>query len=114
LSKKLATSLVLFLISIAILSNRFFVLRQFTVRLNQNVTFHLPIESSGPAQAGKTTLGVALTNEGVSELQPPPRDAVEIKTGSRDELRGSRIVANFPTDFSSRPPAYILQSVLNL
>jgi hypothetical protein len=114
LSKKVATFLVLCLVGLAVLSNRFFMLRQFTVRLNQNVSFHLPIESSGPAQAGKTTLGVALTNEGVSELQPPPRDAVEIKTDPRDELRGSRIVANLPTDFSSRPPAYILQSVLNL
>jgi hypothetical protein len=114
LSKKLATSLILCLLGLAILSNRFFVLRQFTVRLNQNASFHLPIDNTTPSQAGKRTFLVAIPNEGVSDLQQLPRDAIGIKTDPEVAPRDFRVLCKFQTDLSSRPPTYILQSALNL
>jgi hypothetical protein len=114
LTKKLATSLILCVVGLAVLSNRLFILRQFMVRLDQSASFHLPIESTGPAQSNKTTFAVAIASEGVSELQQPPRNGIEIKTDPGDELRGSRIPFHIQTDLSSTPPPYILQSVLNL
>jgi hypothetical protein len=114
LSKRLATPLILCLLGLAILSNRFFVLRQFTVRFNQNASFHLPIDNTTQSQAGKRTFLIAIPNEGVSDLQHLPRDAIGIKTDPGDAPRDSRVLFEFQTDLSSRPPAYILQSALNL
>ena len=114
LSKKLATSLILCLLGVAILSNRVFVLRQFTVRLNQNASFHLPIDNTTPSQAGKRTFLVAIPNEGVSDLQQLPRDAIGNKTDPGGAPRDSWVLFKFQTDLSSGPPTYILQSALNL
>jgi hypothetical protein len=114
LSKKLATSLILCLLGLAILSNRFFVLRQFTVRLNQNASFHLPIDNTTPSQAGKRTFLIAMPNEGVSDVQQLPRDAIGKKTDPEVATRDFRVLSKFETDLFSRPPAYILQSALNL
>jgi hypothetical protein len=114
LSKKLAASLILCLLGVAILSNRVFVLRQFTVRLNQNASFHLPIDNTTPSQAGKRTFLIAIPNEGVSDLQQLPRDAIGIKTVPGGAQRNFRVLFEFQTDLSSRPPTYILQSSLNL
>ena len=114
LSKKLATPLILCLLGLAILSNRFYVLRQFTVRLNQNASFHLPIDSTTPSQAGKGTFLIAMPNEGVSDLQQHPRDAIGIKTDPGGASRDSRVLSKLQTDLSSSPPTYILQSALNL
>jgi hypothetical protein len=114
LIKRLATPLILCLLGLAILSNRFFVLRQFTVRLNQNASFHLPIDSTIPSQAGKRTFVIAIPNEGVSDLQQLPRDAIGNKTDPGVAPRDSWVLFKFQTDLSSRPPTYILQSALNL
>jgi hypothetical protein len=114
LSKRLATPLILCLLGLAILSNRFFVLRQFTVRFNQNASFHLPIDNTTPSQAGKRTFLIAIPNEGVSDLQHLPRDAIGIKTDPGGAPRDSRVLFKFQTDLSSDPPTYILQSALNL
>jgi len=114
LSKKLATPLILCLLGLAILSNRVFVLRQFTARLNQNASFHLPIDNTTPSQAGKRTFLIAIPNEGVSDLQQLARDTIGIKTDSGGAPRDSRVLFKFETELSPRPPAYILQSALNL
>jgi hypothetical protein len=114
LSKKLATPLILCLLGVAILSNRVFVLRQFTVRLNQNASFHLPIDNTTPSQAGKRTFLIAIPNEGVSDLQQLPRDAGGIKTDPGGAPRDSWVLFKFQTDLSSGSPTYILQSALNL
>src|SRR6266498_5747001 len=114
LSKRLSTPLILCLLGLAILSNRVFVLRQFTVRLNQNASFHLPIDNTTPSQAGKRTFLVAIPNEGVSDLQQLPRDAIGIKTDPGGAPRDSWVLFKFQTDLSSGPPTYILQSALNL
>jgi len=114
LSKKLATPLILCLLGVAILSNRFFVLRQFTVRLNQNASFYLPIDNTTQSQAGKRTFLIAIPNEGVSDLQHLPRDASGIKTDPGGAPRDSPVLFKFQTDLSSGPPTYILQSALNL
>jgi hypothetical protein len=114
LSKKLATSLILCLLGLAILSNRFFVLRQFTGRLNQNASFHLPIDNTTPSQAGKRTFLIAISNEGISDLQQLPRGAIVIKTDPEGASRDSRVPFKFQTKPSSSSPTYILQSALNL
>jgi hypothetical protein len=113
LSKKLAAPLILCLLSL-VLSNRFFVLRQFTVRLNQNASFHLPIDNTTPSQAGKRTFLIAIPNEGVSDLQQLHRNAIGIKTDPEVAPRDFRVLSKFQTDLSSRPATYILQSALNL
>ena len=114
LSKRLTTTLILCLLGLAILSNRVFMLRQVTVRLNQNTGFHLPIDDTTPFQGGKRTFLVAVANEDVSDLLQLPRDAVGIKTDPGCAPRYSRIPFEFQTDLSSRPPTYILQCALNL
>src|SRR5919109_4892459 len=114
LSKKLAIALILCIFGVAILSNRFVVLRQFTLKLNQNGSFQLPIDNTTLPQAGNRTFLVAIPNEGVSDLQQLPRDAIGMKTNPGTVPRDSRVLFEFQPDLSSRPPTYILQSVLNL
>jgi hypothetical protein len=113
LNKRL-TPLILCLLGLAILSNRFFVLRQFTARLNQNATFHLASHNTTPPQTGKGTFFLATLNEDASDLQQLPRDAIGIKTVPGGAQRHFRVLFEFQTDLSSRPPTYILQSSLNL
>jgi hypothetical protein len=114
LSKKLATSLIVCLLGLAILSNRFLVLRQFTVKLNPNASLHLPIDNPTRSQAGKRTFLIAISNEGISDLQQLPRAAIVIKTDPGGASRDSRVPFKFQTDISPSPPTYILQSALNL
>ena len=114
LSKRLITPLILLFLGLGLLSNRFFVLRQFTVRLNQNVSFHLPWGNALPLQADKRTFLLAISNESVSDLQQPPRPAIAITTKSAVTLRASWLFFEFQNGLSSRPPFYILQSALNL
>ena len=114
LSKRLATSLILCLLGLAILSNRFFILRQFTVRFNQNASFKLPVGNTAPAQADRRAFLIAIPNEGASDLQQLARDVSEIRPEPVGALRDSRVPFRFQTVSSSRLPSYILQSALNL
>jgi hypothetical protein len=113
LNKRLATTLILCLLGVAILSNRFFSLRQFTVRLNQNVSFQLPVDSATPAQPDRKAFLIAVPNESVSDLQQLARD-IEIRPNPASTFRDSRVPSRFQTVPSSRLPSYILQSALNL
>jgi hypothetical protein len=113
LNKRLATSLILCLLGVAILSNRFFSLRQFTVRLNQNVSFQLTRDNTTPAQPDRRAFLIAVLNEGVSDLQQLARD-IEIRPAPAGALSDSRVPFGFQTVSSSRLPSYILQSALNL
>jgi hypothetical protein len=112
LSKRLTTSLILCLLGVAILSNRFFVLRQFTVQLNQNASFNLPIHNTGSSD--KRTLYLAIPNESGSDLQQFPQDVIGINSDPESTHRDARVLSKFQTDLFSSPPTYIIQSALNL
>jgi hypothetical protein len=114
LNKRLSTPVLLCLLGLAVLSNRVFVLRQFTARIDQNSSFHLPIHDAVPSHADKRTFLLAISNEGLSELQQLPRGAIGIEPDPEGALRDYRVLSKSKTDLSSRPPAYILQSALNL
>jgi hypothetical protein len=114
LGKRLATSLILCFIGLAIPSNRFFILRQFTVRLNQNASFQLPLDNTAPTQADRRAFLIAIPNQGVSDVHQLARDAIEIRPDPAGALRDSRVPFGFQTVSSSRLPSYILQSALNL
>lgn len=114
LSKRLTTSLILCLLGLAILSNRFFILRQFTVRFNQSASFQQPVDNPARAQSGRRAFLIAIPNEGASDLQQLARDASEIGPGPAGALRHSLVPSRFQTVSSSRLPSYILQSALNL
>jgi hypothetical protein len=114
LIRKLTIPFIVCLLGVAILSNRFLMLRQFIVRLNHNVSFQLPVDNAKPWQADRRTFLVSLANEGIPDLQQLPRDAIRIKTDLGGALRDSRVLFKFQTDLFSRPPSYILDSVLNL
>ncbi|PYJ67688.1 MAG: hypothetical protein DME76_14625 [Verrucomicrobia bacterium] len=114
MSKRLATFFILCLLGLAILSNRLFVLRQFTVRLSQTASFSLPVDNTAPSQANRRAFLIAIPNEGVPDLQQLSRDAIGIKPDPAGARRDTRVLFRFQSDLSSRPPAYILQSVLNL
>jgi hypothetical protein len=113
-NRRLATSLILCFLGVAILSNRFFILRQFAVRPNQNASFQLPVDNTAPAQADRRAILIAIPNEGVSDLQQLTRDAIEIRPDPAGALEDSRVPVRFQTVSSSRLPSYILQSALNL
>ena len=89
-------------------------LRQFTVRLNQNANFHLASHNTTAPQTGKETFLLATLNEDAFDLQQLPRDAIGIKTVPGGAQRNFRVLFEFQTDLVSRPPTYILQSSLNL
>jgi hypothetical protein len=114
LSKRLATSLILCLLGLAILSNRVFILRQFTVRLNQNASFQLPVDTTTPTQADRRALLIAIPNEGISDLQQLARNAIEIRPDPAGPLSHSHVPFRFHTGFSPKLPSYIFQSALNL
>lgn len=113
LNKRLATALILCLLGVAILSNRFFSLRQFAVRFNQNVSFQLPVDSATPAQPDRRVFLIAVPNEGVSDLQQLAQD-IEIRPDPLGTFSDSCVPLRFQTVPSSRLPSYILQSALNL
>src|SRR5262245_29115849 len=113
LNRRLATTLILCLLGVAILSNRFFGLRHFTVRLNQNVSFQLLVDSTTPAQPDRRAFLIAVPNEAVSDLQQLARD-IEVRPDPVATLSDSRVPLRFQTVPSSRLPSYILQSALNL
>jgi hypothetical protein len=114
LIKKLATSIVLCLLGLAILSNRYLALRQFRLPLDQDVSFHLPVDTSRQSQPGRRTLLIATPNEGVSDPQLLSQDYLEIKKDAGGPLQDSPGLFRLQTHLASRPPTYILQSVLNL
>jgi len=89
-------------------------LRQFTVRLSQTASFSLPVDNTAPSQANRRAFLIAIPNEGVPDLQQLSRDAIGIKPDPAGARRDTRVLFRFQSDLSSRPPAYILQSVLNL
>jgi len=113
LNKRLATTLILCLLGVAILSNRFFGLRQFTVRLNQNASIQLPVDNTTPGQPNKRAFLIALPNEGIADLQQLAR-AIEIRPDSAIALSASRVSLKFQIVSFPRLPNYILQSALNL
>jgi len=110
-NQKIAALIILCLFGLAILSNRFFGLRQFRFPLNQQVTFHLPINNTKQSQQGRTLL-VAIPNE-ASELQQLSPISIVIQKDATELLQ---------TPWASKPqshpslktPTYFLQSVLNL
>jgi hypothetical protein len=113
LDRRLVTTLVLCLLGVAILSNRFFGLRQFAVRFNQNVSFQLPVDNTTPVQSHKRAFLIALPNEGIADLQQLAR-AIEIRPDSAIALSDSGVSLKFQIVPSPRLPSYILQSALNL
>jgi hypothetical protein len=113
LKNKLAPTLFLCLIGLAILSNRFFVLRQFTGNLNQNSSFHLPIDNATPSQYA-WTLKASLANEDDSDPQQFPRYVIVEKTVAGDTLRHSWFGSRSHSYLSPRLPTYILQSSLTI
>jgi len=100
-------------LGVAILSNRFFGLRQFTVRLNQNVNFQLPADNTTPGQPVRRAFMIAVPNEDGSGLQQLAR-ALEIRPEPAGTFSDSHVPFRFQTVPSSRLPSYILQSALNL
>jgi hypothetical protein len=114
LTKRLITPFVLCLLAFGILSNRILSLRQFTVRINQNVSFHLPVDNTTPSRANRRTFLLALPNEGVSDLPQVPRQVIEIKTAPPSLPGYSLFHLRFHADPASRPSIYILESALNL
>src|SRR5262245_19000076 len=113
MNKRLATTLFLCLLSVAILSNRFFGLRQFTVRLNQNVSVQLPVDNTTPGQPVRRAFLIAVPNVGGSDLQELAR-AIEIRPEPAGAFSDSHAPFRFQAVPSSRLPIYILQSALNL
>src|SRR5262245_44343715 len=113
LNRRLATTLFLCVLGVAILSNRFFGLRQFTVRLNQNVSFQLPVDNTIPVQSDKRAFLIAVPNEGIADLQQLAR-AIETGPDSASALSHSLVSLKFQILPSPRLPSYILQSALNL
>jgi len=114
LNKKLATHILLCFLGVALLSNRFFLLQQSRFQLDHNASLHLPLDNDEQPQEGRKTLLVALPNEGVTDLHEPALDAAQIVTDSGNALQGSRFLLALQILRSSPPPAYILQSALNL
>src|SRR5262245_10686920 len=113
LNKRLATTLILCLLGVAILSNRFYGLRQFTVRLNPNASVQLPVDNATPGQPVRRAFLIAVPNEGGSDLQQLAR-ALEIRPEPAGAFSDSHVPFRFQTVPSSRLPSYILQSALNL
>jgi hypothetical protein len=114
LNKRSITPLILVLLGLAVLSNRVFALRQFTGTLNPIISLDLPADSTSPGEADSRTSLLPVADEGISEPAQLPRDAVGIKADAQAALRQSRISANIQAGVPSKPPTYILQSVLNL
>jgi len=112
LLKKLSIFIVLCLLGFALQSNRFFLLRQFRFSHNQQVAFHLPLDNA--EQSRSTTILLATTNEGDSDVGQLARDSSAIETDLAIALRDFRVLFKFQTPVSLRPPTYILQSALNL
>jgi hypothetical protein len=112
LLKKLSISIIFCLLGFAILSNRFFLLRQFRFPHNQQAGFHLPLDNA--EQSRSRTILLATTNEDLSELGQLARDSGEVETDSPSALQDLRVLFKFPTAVLLRPPTYILQSALNL
>jgi hypothetical protein len=112
LLKKLSISIIFCLLGFAILSNRFFLLRQFRFPHNQQAGFHLPLDNA--EQPRRRTILIATTNEGDSELGQLARDSSAIETDLAIALQDFRVLFKFQTPVSLRPPTYILQSALNL
>jgi len=84
------------------------------VRINQNVSFHLPVDDTTPSRANRRTFLLALPNEGVSDLPQVPRQVIEIKTAPPSLPGYSLVHLRFHADPASRPSIYILESALNL
>jgi hypothetical protein len=114
LNKKIAANIFLCFLGIALLSNRFLLLRQPHFTIHQNASFHLPIDNAERPREGRRTLLIALTSEGAADLHEPARDAAEIERDSENTLHGSRFLHELHIPLSLRPPAYILQSALIL
>jgi hypothetical protein len=114
LNTRSITPLLLVLLGLAVLSNRAFALRQFAGSLHPTVRLDLPDDSTPPAEADSRISLLPVADEGVSELGQLPRNTAGIKTDAAATLRQSRISSNIQADLSSKPPTYILQSVLNL
>ncbi|HXF75149.1 MAG TPA: hypothetical protein VNN13_03575 [Methylomirabilota bacterium] len=117
LNKRLATFVILFLLLVGLgaLSNRFFGFAQFAARPSQNASLRPLSGGAAPFQADKRTFLVAIPNEGDFDLQQLPRGVIGTATpaaGARPPA--SRVLFEFQNALSSRSPAYILHSALNL
>ena len=114
LSKRIITPLILCLLGLGILSNRILSLRQLALRINQNASFHLPVDNATPSRANGRTYLLALPNEGVADLPHVPRHAIEIKTDPPFLAGYSLVHLRFQGDPPARPSLYLLESALNL
>ena len=110
---KLVLALFLCLIGAAFLSNKFFVLRQFSEKLKQNSSVHLPVDREAPAPSARMCRAL-LPNDDDSDSQPLVRCVIGGKTTPGDRFPNFWFRFGLHTDLASKPPAYILQSSLTL
>jgi hypothetical protein len=111
LNNQKISALILCLFALAILSNRFFAVRQLEFPLNQELVFHFPIDNTKQSQQGRTLL-VAIPNE-ASELQQLSPVSIVIQKDAA-ELLQAHWVSRPQSHLSLKTPTYFLQSVLNL
>jgi hypothetical protein len=112
--KKSFAPLILCLLAIGVLSNRLFILRQFTVKPNQAVTVRLPSNSTAPSKAQPRSLLPPLSSEAAPELEESLRSGIAITTDATGTVGERSTLPTLQTRLSATPPTYILQSVLNL
>jgi hypothetical protein len=113
-NKKLLAPLILSLLAIAVLSNRLFMLRQFTGKPSQTITVQLPSDKTAPSEAQPRSLLPPLSSEAVPELEESLRSGIVIITHATGTLRERSVLPTLRARLSATPPTYILQSVLNL
>jgi hypothetical protein len=113
-SKRLTSFLLFCLLCLSTLSNSFFSLRQFLVGPDSVIGFHVQADNVTPFQfEGSIVVGSA--SEDMTHLEPIPGPAIRPEASAADNLnQNSRRFSRLQTDRSSRPPTYIVQSVLNL
>jgi hypothetical protein len=112
--KKVFISILFCLIGFAILSNRFFLLRQSRFSHSQRPGLHLPFENPVQSHTGGRIILLATAHEGTSDLDQLARGCSENEASFANAIQQHPVFSKSPTTLSLSPPTYILQSALNL
>jgi hypothetical protein len=113
LNKRFVAVFIFCLLTVGILSNRFFWLRQLTGEAIGTASLHAPGDAE-PIGAAKRFLPLTISNEGDSDLEQFSSAEFGIKENPPDPPRSPQDLIRLQTEFGARAPLYILQSVLNL
>jgi hypothetical protein len=113
-SKRFFVFFIFSLLAIAVLSNRLFMLRQFTGKPSQTITIQHPSDSTAPSGAQPRALLPPLASDAVPDLEESPRSGVVITGDRTATLRERSVFPTLKSRVTATAPTYILQSVLNL